>query len=251
LPIGETPQGIDLSTSLENEWLCARVLDAFGILVARCEIAQFGSTRALIVARFDRRTAEAGNWLVRLPQEDLCQATGTPAAQKYERDGGPGIRAVMDLLLGARDAQADRLDFFRTQVVFWMLCAIDGHAKNFSVFIEPQGRYRLTPRYDVLSAYPALGHGARLLSAQKARMAMAALGRNRHYRWQEIRRTHWEQTAAQCGIAAAGKAVIDELAERAPAAIARVAAVLPKGFPDRVAQPVLEGLAAAAQQLAA
>ena len=52
--------------------------------------------------------------------------------------------------------EQDRQVFHQAQALFWMLCATDGHAKNFSFFIRPGGRYQLTPLYDVLSAYPVL-----------------------------------------------------------------------------------------------
>ncbi|MBI9095321.1 MAG: HipA domain-containing protein [Sphaerochaeta sp.] len=51
------------------------------------------------------------------------------------------------------------LKFLKAQILFWLLAAPDGHAKDFSIFLERQGRYTLTPLYDVVSAYPALGHG--------------------------------------------------------------------------------------------
>jgi serine/threonine-protein kinase HipA len=70
---------------------------------------------------------------LRLPQEDFCQVTGVPPTQKYETQGGPGIDTIMNTLLGSEVADEDRKDFFRSQVLFWMLCAIDGHAKNFSL----------------------------------------------------------------------------------------------------------------------
>ncbi|MDZ7793771.1 MAG: HipA domain-containing protein [Spirochaetia bacterium] len=57
------------------------------------------------------------------------------------------------MLLGSRTALNDQIEFFKMQILFWMLTAIDGHAKNFSIFIEPEGRFTLTPAYDVLSAY--------------------------------------------------------------------------------------------------
>ena len=63
-----------------------------------------------------------------------------------------------------------------------LAAAIDGHAKNFSLFLLPGGAYRLTPRYDVLSAHPVLGNGRGRLARQKVRMAMAVWGANRHYR---------------------------------------------------------------------
>ena len=109
---------------------------------------------------------------MRLPQEDFCQATATAPALKYESDGGPGIGKIMDLLLGSEKAAADRRDFMRTQLVFWLLAAIDGHAKNFSIFLRAGGAYQLTPRYDILSAHPMLGHGRGRLSPRKITMAM-------------------------------------------------------------------------------
>lgn len=224
---------------------------AYGLPVAACEIAVFEDQKALIVERFDRRMAHAGTHWLRLPQEDCCQALGVPPAVKYEADGGPGIKAILDLLLGAQDAAADRLTFFRAQLVFWLLCATDGHAKNFSLAIEPQGRYRLTPLYDVLSAHPILGHGANQLAPERARMAMAALGQNRHYEWSRILRRHWVSTARACGIAEdVAQAMIDELVANTPAVIARVTAALPTTFPAQVADAVFTGMRGAATRLA-
>ncbi len=180
--MGPGPQGIDLSTSVENEWLCVQILQAYGIPVAECRMATFGEHRTLIVERFDRKLASDKSWWLRLPQEDFCQATATPPALKYESDGGPGIRRILEVLQGSERAEEDRRDFLRTQVVFWLLAAIDGHAKNFSLFLLPGGAYRLTPRYDVLSAHPVLGNGRGRLARQKVRMAMAVWGANRHYR---------------------------------------------------------------------
>jgi len=131
----------------------------------------------LVVERFDRALAKNGGWYMRLPQEDFCQATATAPASKYESDGGPGIEKIMDLLRGSEKAAADPRDFMRTQLVFWLLAAIDGHAKNFSVFLQAGGGYRLTPRYDILSAHPMLGHGRGKLSPHKIGMAMSVRAR--------------------------------------------------------------------------
>lgn len=250
LPIGTAGQGIDLSTSVENEWLCARILHAYDVDVATCWMERFGDQKVLVVERFDRRLSSDESWIVRLPQEDMCQATGTPGSRKYEADGGPGIQAIMDLLLGSSRAEEDRRDFLRTSVLFWMLCAIDGHAKNFSVFIEAGGRYRLTPRYDVLSAFPVLGTTRGTLSPKKVRMAMAVEGRSRHYLWHSVSRRHWEETARRCGAASELPSLIDELLERTPHVIDQVGKQIPGGFPDLVATPVLEGLRRSAAALA-
>ena len=68
-----------------------------------------------------------------LPQEDMCQALGVGPGLKYQADGGPGITDIMQVLLGAENADADRERFIQSQVLFWLLAAIDGHAKNFSL----------------------------------------------------------------------------------------------------------------------
>ena len=77
-----------------------------------------------------------------------------PPALKYESDGGPGSERIMNLLLGSAEGLRDRKMFMTLQVLSWLLAAIDGHAKNFSIFLLPGGSYRLTPAYDIMSAYP-------------------------------------------------------------------------------------------------
>jgi serine/threonine-protein kinase HipA len=156
----------------------------------------------------------------------------------------------MSLLLGSTQADADRRDFLRTQILFWMLCAIDGHAKNFSLFLEAGGRYRLTPRYDVISAFPMLGQARGKLPPKKAKMAMAVAGTNRHYLWHSILRRHWEETARRCGVGRAMPSLIDELIERTPKVIDRVKARIPPGFPAAVAGPIFDGLQKSATKLA-
>ncbi|EBA01260.1 HipA protein [Marinobacter sp. ELB17] len=109
---------------------------------------------------------------MRLPQEDFCQTLGVALAIKYESDGGPGIKDGMKLLLGSQQARKDRELFFKAQILFWLLAAIDGHAKNFSLFIEPGSAYRMTPLYDVISAYPLIALGN--VAPQKAKMTMSS-----------------------------------------------------------------------------
>ena len=96
LPIGELPhQGIDLTDSCENEWLCAQIAAAFGLPVASCFVEEFSQVKALVVTRFDRKLSRSGKKIVRLPQEDLCQALGVFSEYKYQSEGGPGISQIM------------------------------------------------------------------------------------------------------------------------------------------------------------
>lgn len=250
LPLGMNPQGIDLSTSVENEWLCSEIVRAYGIEVAKCWIETFGDYKTLVVERFDRRLAADGTWYLRLPQEDMCQAAGTSPGLKYESDGGPGIATIMELLLGSENPAEARRDFMRTQLVFWMLAAIDGHAKNFSVFLLAGGAFKLTPRYDILSAYPVLGHGRGKLSPEKIRMAMAVQGKNRHYQWKEICARHWLETAKRCGFGEM-KSLVEDVIARTPAVIERGQKLIQPVFPSDIADSMLQGLSARAKQLSA
>lgn len=83
----ETAGGtIDLSDSVENEFYCLTLLRLFGLDTANVEMAEFGGRKVLVVERFDRlRTADGR--LIRLPQEDCCQALTVPPSRKYQSEG--------------------------------------------------------------------------------------------------------------------------------------------------------------------
>ena len=250
LPLGSIgAMQADMSGSVENEWLCSRIIEALGVPIAHSEIASFEDQTVLVVERFDRKPASDGSWWIRLPQEDMCQATGTAPGEKYESEGGPGISGIMKILLGSRDAFADRKTFLKAQILFWILAASDGHAKNFSLFIQPEGRFSLTPLYDVISAYPILGHGKGKLAPEKLRMAMAVTGKNRHYEWSRIEARHWISTATSCGAQSGMEDIFSELITGMPKAIGAVSALLPAGFPDSIANPVFEGIQTAVARL--
>ena len=88
--IGQLPNGIDLSNSVENEYYCLKLFEAFGLQVNAAEMQTFGETKALVIERFDRLWTKDGR-LLRLPQEDCCQALSVPPTAKYQSDGGPGM----------------------------------------------------------------------------------------------------------------------------------------------------------------
>ncbi len=123
-----------------RRWICVKAWimsicawrwpEELGLAVPEAEIITTPRIRALAVTRFDRRWAQEGRVLLRLPQEDLCQAFGLPSAMKYESDGGPGIAAIMTFLLGSSEALKDRYDFMKFMVFQWLTGATDGHAKT-------------------------------------------------------------------------------------------------------------------------
>ena len=251
LPVGFIESnGIDLRDSVENEWLCLKIAEAFGLPVPKADIRSFEDVKVLVVERFDRQWSDDASWLIRLPQEDLCQSLGVPPGRKYEADGGPGIVEIMDLLLQSSQPHEDRSTFLRASIVYWLLAAIDGHAKNFSIFLHPGGRCRLTPLYDILSAHPLAA--TRQLDAARLKMAMSVAGKNRHYRWQEIRRSHWIMTAKTCRFSQEeAKAVLDDCAARIDPVVEEIRRSLPADFPHEVAEPILEGLTGARRRFEA
>jgi len=187
----EGPNGADFSDTPWNEWLCLMLCRVLGLETANAEVLLFDGKPVIVVERFDRTWQEGV--LYRLPQEDICQALDVPPARKYQNDGGPGIIDVLAFLNGAIAPHEDRLAFMKAQIVFWLLAAIDGHAKNFSIFITPGG-YRLTPLYDVMSAspYPEF-------PVLKVKLAMA-VGDKNYYRLKQIQFRHFYQTGQKAGL---------------------------------------------------
>jgi len=61
LPLGLVgARRADFSTSVENEWLCAQILKAYGVPVADCRIERFEQHKVLVVERFDRKLIGKG-----------------------------------------------------------------------------------------------------------------------------------------------------------------------------------------------
>lgn len=232
----------DMSTSVENEWLCSKIMAAFDINTAHCDMEQFGKTKALVVERFDRKLSTTGAYWLRLPQEDMCQALGRPPEKKYECDGGPGMADILGLLRGSSMAEQDRRAFYKTQILFWMLAATDGHAKNFSIFHEASGAYRMTPVYDVISMRPIIGERANHLSWHDAKQAMAFRSANAHYKLKEIYPRHFYSVAKKLGLGAEIDSIIEEILVAIPKVIRDIGTMVPSGFSSLVMDTLFSGL---------
>ena len=236
--IGRLPSGIDLSNSVENQHLCLELVRALGLSAAKSVIKDFADRRALIIERFDRAWTKDG-LLVRIPQEDCCQALSVPPSRKYESEGGPGICDLVELLKGSDVPDVDQKTLFKAQVIFWLLGATDGHAKNFSIRLAPGSRYRLTPIYDVVSAQPSVD--AMQIRLNKMKMAMA-IGRNRHYVVHTIVGRHFVETGDQCGLSATlVRDVLEEIRDTGKDSIDAVIAGLPDEFPAAVVESISTG----------
>jgi serine/threonine-protein kinase HipA len=237
--IGPLKSGIDLSKSVENEHFCMELARELGLPTAMTTMVDFKDQRVLVVERFDRQWTRDKR-LLRLPQEDCCQALSVPPTRKYQTDGGPGIEQLLELLKASDSPAEDQRLFVRAQLVFWLLGATDGHAKNFSLFIHPGGGFRLTPLYDVMSAQPTLD--AHQIPRKKMRLAMS-VGDNRHYLIDTIMPRHFVESAENAGVP--GNVVreqLEELADLAPRAIERVTKSLPSGFPRDISSSIARGV---------
>jgi serine/threonine-protein kinase HipA len=252
-PLGATPtthilkpqigitsgRNLDLRLSVENEWLCSQIVRELGLPAAECQIQDFGPRRVLVVTRFDR-SWQTQAWIARLPQEDFCQAKGVASAQKYEQMGGPSMEACLAVLKGGEAFHEDGRNFLCAQLLFWFLAAIDGHAKNFSLFVLPSGRYRMTPLYDVLSAWPLIGTDPNSLAYKKTKLAMAVRSKAAHYKLSEIRTRHWQALANRSAVDGAWNAMLG-MTHRLDAALSAVEQRLPANFPMELAQSVFQG----------
>lgn len=243
LPIGEIKQPfatLDMRDSVENEFICLALAKELGFIVPEASIINAGKMKALAVERFDRRWNNDRTKLLRLPQEDMCQAFSLPSARKYETDGGPGIADIMRFLMGSSNALDDRYTFMKFQVFQWLIGATDGHAKNFSIFIERGGSYRLTPFYDILSVFPATGGNG--LNVRDLKLAMglkASKGKKREI--DKIFPRHFLATAKEVNFDSNQMIeIINFMTKEIGPAIHRVEKKLPNSFPERIAAELFE-----------
>lgn len=237
-----TPWGlIDLNDSVENEHYCLTLLGQFGLPIAATEIATFGKRRVLVVERFDRRW-RGDDHLLRLPQEDFCQALSVPSGRKYQSLGGPSLVDLLTRLRESDDPLADQALVFKSQILFWLMGATDGHAKNFSVFLRPGGRFQLTPFYDVLSAQPAFD--AKRIPQRNYKLAMS-VGARPHYGILDVHGRHFVESAKAAGLGRTLiRNVVNEVRATAPKAAELARAQMPAGFPDAVHGSIAAGIAA-------
>ena len=109
------------------------------------------------------------------------------------------------------------------------------------MFIEARGRYSLTPLYDVISAYPLAAK--RQIEWKDLKMAMAVVGKNRHYHWHTIQLRHWLSTAELCHFPKQMmQSIIDEVCDNLDNVIDKVTGTLPKSFPKKISDSIFNGM---------
>ena len=195
--IGALGVDINFEDSIDNEWASLFLMKKMGLPVCNASIGDFDGKRVLIVERFDRKWREykGQKILLRVPQEDMCQALSISPYRKYQSEGGPGIVDIANFLMASKEPE-DRINFLKAILVFDLLYATDGHGKNFSIFLEEDG-FRMTPFYDVMSGY--FLHKREKQQLGKLKLAMK-VGNSGHYLFKRIAKKHYVETAKKCGI---------------------------------------------------
>jgi serine/threonine-protein kinase HipA len=183
------PPSTDLEAHAENEHFCLSVLGRLGLPVAQSSVQTFDNEVAIVVERYDRLATPEG--IVRIHQEDFCQALGVPPDRKYQNEKGPGLREIITLVREVSSAPQEDVETIVDVSIFnWIVGGSDAHAKNFSLLHTGGGRARLAPIYDVASILP----NAPQVQFQDVKLAMKIGG---EYRLSEIGLRHWERFAGE------------------------------------------------------
>src|SRR5215471_1519233 len=172
-----------------NEHFCLELTRRLGLPAAISTVEVIADVPVIIVERYDR--IRRGQGVLRVHQEDMCQALGVNPLRKYQSEGGPTIKHIMALLLESANPNVDRDRFARAQALNFVIAGTDAHARNYSIVYAPGGAFRLAPLYDVISDLPYAS------DRRKLSLAMGIDGRRL---LGEIAPRHWEAMAADVGI---------------------------------------------------
>jgi serine/threonine-protein kinase HipA len=141
------PQRAELPGLVYHEILCMRLAQAVGLTPSETWLSTQWGVPCLVQQRYDREMGPQG--LLRVHQEDMCQALGYPPAHKYEIQGGPRLQQ-MARLLEQHNPDPQQLDQLLRYATFHALCGnADSHAKNYAILHSADGGVRLAPIYDV------------------------------------------------------------------------------------------------------
>jgi serine/threonine-protein kinase HipA len=172
----------------ENEHFSLQLARASGLIVPNSRVLHFKDEIAIVVERYDR--VRNGRGWSRIHQEDMCQALGLHPTRKYENDGGPGVRRIVELLRNQSSSPDEDVQSFVDAIAFnWLIAGTDAHAKNYSLLLGKGAGVRLAPIYDLASILPY-----RTVDLRKVKLAMKIGG---EYRLMNIGLRHWQRLATE------------------------------------------------------
>jgi serine/threonine-protein kinase HipA len=171
----------------ENEHICLTLAHNLDLPVAKTQVMRFKDEIAIVIERYDRQ--HAGNDIIRVHQEDVCQALGIMPTKKYQNEGGPSPANIVELLRTYSTDRVADVDTFVAAMGFnWLIAGTDAHAKNFSLLLGAP-HVRLAPLYDVASILPYDE-----MDLKKAKLAMKVGG---EYKLSHIGLRQWQKFARE------------------------------------------------------
>jgi serine/threonine-protein kinase HipA len=172
----------------ENEHICLNLARNLGLPVAETKVMRFENEVAIVVERYDRQFS--GNHVIRVHQEDVCQARGIMPTRKYQSEGGPSATDIIELLRTHSTESVDDIDTFIDALGFnWLIGGTDAHAKNYSLLLANGPTVRLAPLYDIASILPYDD-----VDLQKMKLAMKIGG---EYKLGQIGAREWRKFARE------------------------------------------------------
>ena len=196
---------------VENEHFCLKLADAIGLNASKSHVVSYNDVTAIIVERYDRATIKKK--IVRLHQEDMCQALGIHPEKRYQNESGPGVLELFDVLENSSDATRDRESFMRAQIFNFLIGGTDAHAKNFSILLDEGSEVRLAPLYDIASMLP-YGDYKRINLSMR-------IGNS--YRFSQTLPRHWEALGKRVRDVISPIEIFDDYLQRIPDATETVA----------------------------
>jgi serine/threonine-protein kinase HipA len=186
------PQSNEFDGHAENEHFCLVLAQALQLPAARSEVHRFGDEVAIVIERYDRVSLPEGD-IIRIHQEDMCQALGVMPTSKYKSEGGPRPAEIAELLRKHSSRPREDVETFIDALVFnWLIGGTDAHAKNYSLLHGSGGKTRLAPLYDLASALPY-----DRLDERKLKLAMRI---GREYRLMSIGVRQWQKAGSELGL---------------------------------------------------
>lgn len=177
----------ELGSLAANEYICMKLAKHAGLNVPEVELRSFADESYLMVDRYDRKFLDCS--VVRMHQEDMCQALGILSDHKYQNDGGPGILDVYRLICQTTSMPLLESRAFVQYVLYNLIIGnCDAHGKNYSLLYEGT-LVKLAPAYDVVCTliYPNL--------TRKMSMKIGS-----HYEIEKIRKGDLESLCTELNI---------------------------------------------------
>lgn len=236
------PPRPDIAGHVENEHFCLKLAEALGLSVAKSEVLHFGQEAAIVVERYDRVLIQQK--LMRVHQEDSCQALGVHPAKKYQSDGGPDMIKLMELMNRSSQPVQDRRRLMEALVYNYLIIGTDAHAKNYSLLLGRDSQVRLAKLYDIASFLP---YAAR---RKDCRFAMKI---GSYYKDAQIQPRHFEKTARACEFSSSELLqMVRNQAEKLPDAAGEIMhSMAEQGVTHPILDELVEGLGLRAKQVLA